>query len=110
MKLDNKYLFVFGGWSGSFILVIALLLTEIGSYIIGGDWGSFLFATFHFILIPAFSMLVLCITMIKVYKMQRLLSRIVTFLSVIIPLGILYITITGSTVLIKFLNINFNRP
>ncbi len=110
MKLNNKFLFVFGGWSGSVILVIALLLPEIGSYIIGGDWGSFLFVTFHFILIPLFSIFVLCITIIKVYKMQKHLSRIVAFLSVIIPLSILYIVITGSTVLMEFLNINFNRP
>lgn len=110
MKFDTKHIVIFGGWTGSFILLMVLLLTEIGSYIIGGDWGAFLFVTFHFILIPLFSMFVLCITGIKVYKMQKQLSRIGTFLSVIIPLSILYIAITGSTLLIKLSNINFNRP
>ncbi len=98
---------MFGGWSGSFILLLVFLITEIGSSIIGGDWGAFLYVTFHFILIPFFGVCVLGITMIKAYKAQKQLPKVVTFLSIVIPLGILYITITGSTWLTNFLKINF---
>lgn len=107
MKFDTKHIVIFGGWSGSFILLLILLLTEVGSYIIGGDWGAFLYVTFHFILIPFLSIFVLGITGIKIYKMHKLLSRVITFIAISIPLSILYVTITGSTVLLKFLNINF---
>ncbi len=106
MRLSTNTL-IFGGWSGSLILVLFLLISEIGSGIIGGDWGAFIYVTLHFVLIPFFSIAVLLVTIFKVYKLQKQVQKIITVTSVVIPLMILYLTITGSTLLSKFLKVNF---
>lgn len=109
MSLNTKTLTLFGGWSGSLILLLVLAVTEMGSYAVGGDWGAFLYVTFHFILIPLFALLVLVATGIKTYRIERQLPRVVNVLAVIVPLTILYITISGSTWLMDLLRIDFNR-
>ncbi len=107
--MNTKTLGILGGWSGSAILLLVLVISEMGSHIIGGDWGAFLYVTFHFILIPIFSVIVVGVTGFKVNKMQQQLPRVVSSLAVIIPLSIIYLTVTGSTWLTELFKIDFNR-
>jgi len=103
--LRMKRAYILGGWSGSLILLFLLLSTEIILNIIDGDWGAFMFVTFHFVLIPLLSIIVLIITGLKVYKIQDKLQKIIILTSIIIPISILYISITGNTILMDILKI-----
>jgi len=107
--LRIEKIYFLGGWSGSLILTFLLLLTEIILNIIGGDQGAFMFVTFHFILIPLLSIIVLVITGIKICKIQERTQKIIILTSIIIPISILYISITGNTILIDILKINFSN-
>ena len=105
----KETIYILGGWSGSLILAFLLLVTEVSLHFIGGDWGAFLFVTFHFVLLPVMSVIVLLITGFKIYKMQERMQKIMTLMSISIPLGILYISVTGNTFLMEVLQIDFNK-
>jgi hypothetical protein len=99
----------FGGWSGSLILLIVYLASEVGFSLLGGDWAGFLFVTFHFIVMPIGSILIIILTFIKIYRERTIINRLITFCSVIIPVAIILIAASGSLITIKLFGINFNR-
>lgn len=112
MAMNRGRLLVFGGWSGSFILATAFLVLEAGSLLLGGDWGGFLFVTFHFVVLPVLSVVVLAVTVLKVRALQEWVSRLVTVASLVVPVTLLYLSVTGSPVVIDLFDkfgIRFSR-
>lgn len=107
--LRIEKIFILGGWSGSLILAFLLLVTEIILNIVGGDWGAFMFVTFHFILIPLLSIIVLITTGFKIRKIQGGMGKLITLTSIIIPIGILHLSTTGNTILMEILKIIFSN-
>lgn len=110
MKTTQKSWTYFAGWRGSFSLLILYFVLEFGTYKIGGDWGAFLYVTFHFILMPLLSMCLLIITLLYVVKASGISKKILIFSSIAIPIYIIIIAFTGNTIMVDLLNIDFNKP
>jgi hypothetical protein len=85
-----------------------ILATEHGAVAIGGDLGSFLYVTFHFILNPLGAVVVATFLAWQACVSRgRLPVRLLTLASIALPLSIVYIAATGSIWLTKFLGLRF---
>ena len=100
---------VLGGWYGSLILLCAYIASEVGFGMLGGDWGGFLYVTFHFIIMPLGSICIVILTLIKIYREGTLINKLLTICSVIIPITIILIAVTGSLITVDLFNIDFNK-
>jgi len=98
-----------GGWKVSLILGVAYLLAEFATYKIGGDLGSLLYVTMHFVVMPIASMVVIGATLFRAMSMDTILKKLTACGSLVVPATILALACTGSTIAIDFFGINFNE-
>jgi len=85
------------------------ILSETITILISGDIGAFLWITFHFILNPVIGGIVMLVAIWLSLKQNILWIRIVTLVSCVVPLIIIYLGYTGSFWIYEKLNVNFNR-
>ena len=94
----------FGGWQGSLLLVVIYVFLEVGTSLLGGDWGAFLYVTFHFIVMPLLALGVILVTLILALVQQGTLwARVVIFGSVIVPAAIIGLAFSGEPGLARLL-------
>jgi len=93
-----------GGWPGSILLLLIYVILEVGSSLVGGDWGAFLYVTFHFIVMPILAVGAILATLARAVGQQATVWKtIVTLGSVIIPLGIIGLAVSGEPGLTRLL-------
>jgi phosphoglycerol transferase MdoB-like AlkP superfamily enzyme len=109
MSMNNRWMVELGGWYGSLILLFAYLASEVGYGRLGGDWGGFLYVTFHFIIMPLGSICIIILTFIRICRKGTLINRLLTIFSIVIPLTIILIAVTGSLITVHVFNIDFNK-
>jgi hypothetical protein len=97
------------GWIGALALAIVYLATEFALFSIGGDWGAFLYVTFHFILGPIMSLVVLIATLLALRTPNTWPARGLLLLSTVVPFIILYLAITGSSLPLDLLGVRVRR-
>lgn len=97
----------FSGVIGITALLGWVVLTEIGSSSIGGDLGSFLYTTFHFIVNPILSLAVLILAAWHGIKTEKALIKTIDLTACIIPAAIIHTGITGSFWLSELLGVKF---
>ena len=97
----------YSGIIGITALLGWVVLTEIGSSSIGGDLGSFLYTTFHFIVNPSFGLVVLVLATWHGIKAKNALIKTIDLTACIIPAAIIYSGITGSFWLSELLGVKF---
>lgn len=84
-----------------------VLFSEALTIFIGGDIGSFLWTTFHFILNPILGVIVLFVVIWHALKHSIPWLRIVSLASCFIPLLVIYLGYTGDFWLYEMLNVKF---
>jgi hypothetical protein len=105
MKKINK--FSFGGFSGFFILIFLIAVDEVASVLCGGNLGSFLWTTFHFILNPIFCFVYIIMTIVKGIHIKESKEKYFYPLLILLALGYLYIAFSGSIFWVKTFGIKF---
>lgn len=98
-----------GGWSGSLVLLFLYFFAEIGFVKLGGDSGSFLYVTSHFIFMPLISIIVIILTLRRIYLAGTVKQIFLLLLSLVIPSVIIFVAVTGNATLPKMLQVDFNR-
>lgn len=94
----------FGGWRGSVLLLAIYVLLEVGSRLLGGDWGAFLYVTFHFIVMPILALGVTLVTVALALGQEATLwKRLGLLASVIIPAAIIGLAVSGEPGLARLL-------
>lgn len=93
----------------SLTLLIIYISSEKICETIGGDTGAFLYTTNHFILMPILSIILLAFLAILFSRKPLTTGASWLALSATVPLGILFIAITGNPIMFRILNINFNK-
>lgn len=88
---------------GTFVMWV--LLTEIGSALVGGDSGALLYVTFHFIINPVLGLIVVLFAIRHALKQQNIWLIITTLIACCIPFTIVYFAISGSFWLTETLGI-----
>lgn len=109
MPTNSRWMVQLGGWYGSLILLFAYLASEVGYGRLGGDLGGFLYVTFHFIIMPLGSICIIILTFIRIYRKGTLINRLLTLFSIVVPITIIYIAVTGSLITVHVFNIDFNK-
>ncbi len=112
MREENpgrNFFWFFSGWRAAGVLLIGILLVEVGLSKMGGDSAAFLYVTFHFIVVPLWSVCVLIATVLNAFRIKIVSARVLTLSSIIIPIFLLYITCSGNTWLPELLGVNFNK-
>ena len=105
----NQNMKYFTGWKGSLILLAAYMASEFGFPKIGGDWSAFLYVTFHFVLLPILSLLVIGMTTVAIIKANGKSDRAILFSSLLVPIFIIIVAATGTTYFAKMLDVDFNK-
>jgi hypothetical protein len=99
----------FTGWKGSIILLLVYVASEFGFPKLGGDWSAFLYVTFHFVLLPILSLLVVVVTTVGIIKANGKKERAILFSSLLVPIFIIVVAVTGTTYFAKILDVDFNK-
>jgi hypothetical protein len=97
------------GWYGSLILLALYLASEVGFSAVGGDWGSFLYVTSHFIIMPLLSFCIIVLTFIRLFNEKGVLAKFLTLCAIIVPVFIILLSLTGNTIMMDILDIDFNK-
>lgn len=97
----------YSGVIGITTLLGWVVLSEIGSNTIGGDLGSFLYTTFHFIANPIFSLITLIFAIWHGIKTENAFIKTIDFTACIIPTAIIHAGVSGSFWLSGFLGVHF---
>ena len=93
-----------GGWRGSILLLVVYVIVEVGTGLLGGDWGAFLYVTFHFVVMPTLSLgVILLTTAVTVRQQATVWKRVAVLASVIIPAAIIGLATSGEPGLSRFL-------
>ncbi|MEN8135372.1 MAG: hypothetical protein ABFS18_07515 [Thermodesulfobacteriota bacterium] len=103
MKIDK---YTFGGISGVLILYAVVLFDELGSVLLGGDSGAFLWTTFHFVINPLLCSIYLILTVLKMIN-KKDKYRWFSITGIALALFYLYIAVSGNTLWIDLLGIDF---
>jgi len=91
------------GWPISILLLVLYVCSEWGTrYLIGGDLGAFLYVTSHFIVMPALSIAVIAMSVVRVVRAPGISRKLLVFSSVTIPAAILIVAISGDPGLSRF--------
>jgi len=94
----------FGGWRGSILLLAAYVILEVGSGLLGGDWGALLYVTFHFIVMPILSLGLMLLTVtLTLRQSASVWNRLAALGSLIIPAAIIGLAVSGAPGLSCFL-------
>lgn len=101
--ISNNY----SGIIGITALLGWVLLTEIGSSIIGGDLGSFLYVTFHFVANPIICLVVIIMAIWHGIKSETIIIKTLDFIVCVIPAAVIHSGITGSFWLSDLLRVSF---
>ena len=83
------------------------LFSEALTIYLGGDWGGFLWVTFHFILNPILGGIIILIVIWHSLKQSIPWLKAVTIFSCIAPLVVIYMAYTGSLWIYDVLDVNF---
>ena len=102
----DKY--AFGGVSGFCVLCILILVSEFGAIIYGGDVGSLLWTTFHFVVNPILCVIYTVITVYKYLSSKRKV-RFLYIACVVVALLYIFVSVSGNTAWLDILNIDFNK-
>jgi hypothetical protein len=73
-----------------------VLLSEITTMSLGGNIGSFLWVTFHFIINPIIGGIIVLFAIWHTIKQRIIWLRIITIMACIVPLLVIYIGYTGN--------------
>lgn len=92
------------------MLIVVVWLAEVVPGWMGGDLGSFLYVTLHFILVPLLSLCIAVLTVVKTSQVKAVSKKFWTLLSLVVPVAIVYLAVTGSTWLPDSLKIHFDTP
>ena len=94
----------FGGWKGSALLLAVYVILDVGTGLLGGDWGAFLYVTFHFGVMPILSLGVILVTAaVTVRQEATVWKRVAVLASVMIPAAIIGVAASGEPGLSRFL-------
>jgi len=92
------------GWKGSVLLLLVYVILEVGTGLLGGDWGAFLYVTFHFVVMPILSLGVILVTIAVTLRQEATMwKRVAVLASVIIPAAIIGLAASGEPGLSRFL-------
>lgn len=80
------------GRPSSVVLFVTYGICEVGSCLIGGDLGSFLWVTFHFIAFPVMCFILVVMIGIRAFRERNIRRRLILISSIIFPCLILYLT------------------
>jgi len=108
LKLNPNIKFCIG-WKGSLILIVVYISSEFGFPKLGGDWSAFLYVTFHFVLLPVLSLFIIVMTTVAVIQAHGQTEKAILFSSLIVPIFIIVVAVTGTTYFAKLLDVNFNK-
>ena len=97
-----------GSWTGLPWLIALILLTELGSVRLGGERGAFWWTTFHFIGNPLACVLYSILTLAKTLRRRPLGAKILHVLPIVVPIGFLYLAVTGNTWWLEVLRVRFH--
>ena len=86
----------YSGLIGITAFLVWVLITEIGSSIIGRDLGSFLYVTFHFGVNPVMALVVIIWAIFHSIRAKETFVKALDLFACIIPAFIIYTGITGS--------------
>lgn len=98
---------LYAGILATGLFAIWVLISEFGTMIIGGDIGSFLYVTFHFILNPFIGIIVLAFAVWHSYRTDKVFVKLVDIIVCTFPVFITYTGFTGSLWLTEVLGITF---
>lgn len=87
--------------------ILFILLTELGSKLIGGEWGGFLWTGFHFFINPIYCLYYLAISFKHLRNIQTGMRRFLFFLSLLVPIAYLIILWKFNIEWVEFFNIKF---
>lgn len=107
MNIFTRHADRFGGWRGSIILLIVFIVSEIVTFKAGGDTGAFAYVTMHFVVMPLCSIYLIVLTIMSIYRCRQVKTMIILCVSLVIPITILYIGISGNILLPKLLKSTF---
>ena len=84
------------GWRGSLMLAVMYVSLEVGTHFLGGDWGTFLFVTSHFVLMPFVGVLLILATILAAFRRgNSIRQKMLDLGSLVVPLAVITIAATG---------------
>lgn len=98
-----------GGVQYGLILIAVLICSELISVILGGDWGSLLWVTFHFVLNPILCIIYVLLVVIKFSKKNSMFDNLLCIPFILLAIFYLYIAFTGRVEWVEIFGINFNK-
>lgn len=104
---SKKGVYILGGISGIIILVSIILISELGAVQYGGDTGAFLWTTFHFVINPILSVAYIVLTITKWIRVKEK-ARYLYTLGIAVALMYIYFSVSGNTLWLDLLGIDFN--
>ena len=90
------------GWPASIALAILYGVTEWLCCLIGGDLGSFMVVTLHFIVMPVMSIALIVVTVVLSFRERGWFRRFILLSSLLLPSLIILIAVSGEPGLLRF--------
>jgi len=97
----------YAGILATVLFAVWVLISEFCPVIIGGDIGSFLYVTFHFILNPLIGIIILAYAVWHSYRTDKVFVKFADIIACTFPVFIIYTGFTGSLWLTEVLGITF---
>jgi hypothetical protein len=95
--VDCKFvIYFFGGISGGLVLVLCIPLVEILCIKLGGNFGDFLWTTFHFIVNPILCLIYIAITIAKAFRIKKTELIALYFTFMLLALLYIFVAVTGN--------------
>jgi len=96
-----------GGIGGFLVLSAMIVADEAVCVYIGGNIGSFLWVTFHFVVNPIFCALYILLSIAKAVAVRRLKEAITCVILCALALGYIYLAVSGNIQWVQFFGISF---
>jgi hypothetical protein len=89
-------------WIRLLIFAVLYPFTVFITFLIGSDLGAFIFIGIHFVIAPLFGIWILITGILAIVRIKQLSMRIAIFMSLAVPIAIIYLASSGAMLGLSF--------